>query len=79
MTDPLLAGPQVAGRLGITAATWRGYVGRGQAPPADDPGDLDQPANRRTPKWRESTIERWDAERRGQAWRAGITSAGPPP
>lgn len=66
--DPLLTGPQTAGRLGIKPGTWRAYVHRRQAPPPDDP-DLDTPVNRRLPRWRTSTIDRWDDARRTQAWR----------
>lgn len=71
--DPLLTGPEVAALLDIDPGTWRGYVHRGQAPKADEPGDESLSANRRTPRWRLSTIERWQAGRRTQAWRAGVT------
>jgi predicted DNA-binding transcriptional regulator AlpA len=74
IADPLLTGPQVAGRLGIDSATWRGYVHRGYAPPPNDPGDTSLPVNRRTPKWRQSTVDQWQAARRTQSWRAGLTS-----
>lgn len=64
--DPLLTGPQVAGRLGISASTWRAYVARGQAPPPDDPDDVDRhgqpvPKNRRIPRWQQSTIDTYAA------------------
>ena len=41
---------QVAGLLGIEPATWRAYVSRKQAPPADGWHD------KRTPYWFRSTI-----------------------
>jgi predicted DNA-binding transcriptional regulator AlpA len=62
--DPLLTGPQVAARVGLAPATWRGYVSRGHAPAPDDPDD-DRPPNRRQPRWRQSTIDRWQAARPG--------------
>lgn len=71
--DDLLTGPQVAALLGVKAATWRGYVSRGQAPAPDDPDD-GRPAERRTPRWRRSTVETWREARRGQEWRRGVTS-----
>jgi hypothetical protein len=64
--DPLLTGPQIAGRLGISASTWRAYVSRGQAPAPDDPGDTDRhgqpiPKKRRIPRWKTSTIDTYAA------------------
>lgn len=66
--DPWLTGIQVANRLGIQPATWRGYVHSGRAPAPDDP-DSDRPVARRQPRWRQSTIDRWSKQRRGQGWR----------
>jgi hypothetical protein len=57
--------------LTIREDTWRGYVSRGRAPSADEPGE--GPVNRRQPKWRESTLRAYLArknERGGQAWRS---------
>lgn len=56
--DPLLTGPEVAARKGITAATLRSLRRGGYAPPPDDP-DEDRPPNRRRPRWRTSTIDGW--------------------
>lgn len=49
--------------LGISPATWRAYVARGQAP---------QPARRfgRTNVWRPPVVREWNASRRGQGWRS---------
>lgn len=47
---------QVAERLAIKPATWRGYVSRGAAPPAD--GHYDK----RTPWWREKTIDKYERD-----------------
>ncbi len=58
-TDDLLTGPQVAALLGIADVTWRAYVSRGQAPPADDPDEGNPNPNRRSPRWQRSTIETW--------------------
>lgn len=69
--DPLLTGPQIAGRLGIQPGTWRGYVRRGLAPPADDP-DEGRPVNRRSPRWRTSTVDRFAANRAGQGKRTDL-------
>lgn len=50
---------EVAAHLGVTAATWRTYVHRGEAPRPD--GYLG-----RTPWWRPATVAAWDAARPGQ-------------
>jgi hypothetical protein len=55
--DPLLGPAQVAARLGIAEVTWRSYVSREQAPPADDPGDPAESKFRRRPRWLTSTID----------------------
>lgn len=60
--DRLLTGPEVCALLGIEPGTWRTYVCRGQAPVADDPGV--GPANRRTPRWRLSTVREYSRGRR---------------
>ncbi len=73
--DDLLTGPQIAALLGIGDATWRSYVSRGQAPAPDDPDD-GRPPNRRSPRWRRSTVEQWKAGRRGRQWRQGQRKAG---
>ena len=44
---------QIAAALGISPATFRTYVMRGQAPKADGHHD------KRTPYWLRSTIEAW--------------------
>jgi hypothetical protein len=67
-TDPLLTGPEAAALAGIAPATWRSYVARGYVPPADDPDD-GRPANRRSPRWLTSTVERFAANRIGQGRR----------
>lgn len=72
--DPLLTGPQAAERVGIAAATWRSYVHRGYAPPADDP-DADRPPNRRSPRWLASTVDTFDANRIGQGKRPATDDA----
>lgn len=70
--------PQVAERLQITPAAWRAYVSRarkahteGRVTPSMAPlpdGQYDE----RTPWWWESTIDEWNASRRGRGWRAGV-------
>lgn len=73
--DPLLTGPDAAARIGIAPATWRSYVKRGYAPPADDP-DGDRPANRRNPRWRTSTVDTFAANRIGQGRRPARVKGG---
>ena len=53
MTTDELTTADVAALLNIQPVTWRAYVSRGQAPPAD--GQFDG----RTPYWLRSTIETW--------------------
>jgi hypothetical protein len=48
--------------LGISAATWRSYVAREQAPAAERQFG-------RTNVWRPSTVRAWHSSRRGQGWR----------
>lgn len=47
---------------GMTPNTWRSYVSRGYAPAPDDP-DLGRPVNRRTPRWKLSTVADWQHTR----------------
>lgn len=82
--DPMLTGPQIAGRLGIAASTWRAYVARGQAPPADDPDDVDRhgqpiPKNRRQPRWKTSTIDTYATRTKRPGARTDLTPKEPPP
>jgi hypothetical protein len=69
--DPLLTGPECADRLNLTSSTWRSYVHRGYAPPPDDP-DSDRPPNRRSPRWRASTVEAFRENRRKQGTRTDL-------
>ncbi len=75
--DPMLTGPQAAGRLGIKPGTWRGYVARGQAPPPDDPDD-DRPKNRRQPRWLTSTIDTYARRTKRPGTRTDLTKETPP-
>ena len=60
---------QVARRLGIAPATWRGYVHRGKAPKPDRKlGPLNL--------WRPSTIDAWVHVRPGQGFRSDRVSPG---
>lgn len=52
MTDGLSTA-EVAELIGVKPSTFRAYVMRGQAPPADGYHD------KRTPYWLRSTIEAW--------------------
>lgn len=61
--DPLMTVTEVADHLRLTASSWRAYVADGSAPAPDDP-DGDRPANRRRPRWRRSTVDTWNAQRR---------------
>lgn len=74
-SDKLLTVAQAAERCCITPATWRGYVHRGYAPPADDP-DTGRPPNRRSPRWLTSTVDNFKANRIGQGKRVGIHRPG---
>ena len=71
--DDMLTGPEVARLLGIAAVTWRGYVKRGLAPKADDPG-VGHPA-RRTPRWRVETVRQYRATRKGAGFRSDLKDA----
>lgn len=69
--DPLLTVAEIARGLGIQPSTWRGYVTRGEAPPADEP-DADRPPARRMPRWRQSSVAAWKVGRkRGSYKKAG--------
>lgn len=52
---------EVAELVGISPDTWSAYVTREQAPVPD--GHLG-----RTPWWWSTTIERWQAKRKGPGW-----------
>jgi hypothetical protein len=65
--DPLLTGAECAALAGVAAATWRSLVRGGYAPKADDPGV--GPVNRRTPRWRRSSVERFIRDRPGRTGR----------
>lgn len=73
--DPLLTGAQAAQRLGLVPSTWRSYVARGYAPAPDDPGDLSASANRRNPRWRASSVDRFKANRLHQGTRTDLQTA----
>ena len=67
--DPLMTYAQIAERLGISPRTLRNYrVGSGTSVPLPAPDD-ETILNR--PRWRWSSIQRWDSDRRGQDWRRG--------
>jgi hypothetical protein len=62
--DQLLTVAQAAARAGMTPGAWRALVSSGHVPPADDPGDMAAPANRRSPKWKVSTVDAYRGSRR---------------
>lgn len=62
--DDLLTGAEVAQLLGIAKDTWRSYVNRGYAPPADDT------SRPRVPRWRLDTVRRYRETRAGQGYRS---------
>lgn len=73
--DSLLSGAQIADLLGIVPATWRSLVRSGHAPPADEPGV--GPVNRRSPRWKVSTITEFRRTRPGSGnWRRTEASDG---
>lgn len=74
-SDELLTGPEIAQRLGLSPATWRSFVYKGFAPKADDP-DEGRPVNRRSPRWRESTVAAWKASRPGRGRRTDLMRGG---
>ncbi len=61
--DPLLTVTEIADRLRLTASSWRACVADGSAPKPDDPDDVKEP-HRRRPRWRRSTVDAWNAQRR---------------
>lgn len=58
MTEEKLTVTQIAAAYDIKPATFRAYVKREQAPPADGYHD------KRTPYWLRSTLEAWRSTRR---------------
>jgi hypothetical protein len=68
--DRLLTTAEVAAALGIQPATWRKMVSVGSAPRADDPGV--GPVNRRTPRWRVSTVRAFRLGRKGKGFRSDL-------
>lgn len=66
LDDPELTVKECAELTGMSANQWRSYVSSGYVPKPDNPGDLDVPANRRSPKWRRSTVARFVAGRRAK-------------
>lgn len=58
---------EAAARAGVTAATWRSYVARDQAPKPDEHDRWGHPM------WSPETIDTWLAARRGRGWRKGQT------
>lgn len=73
--DPLMTGGEAAELCGLAPATWRYYHRVGIVPPADDPGDLASPPNRRTPRWRRSTVEHFRTHRIGRGKRTRVREA----
>jgi len=59
-----LAANAAAARAGVAPSTWRAYVTRGQAPPADG---IDEGFGR--PYWLETTVDRWKRDRHGRPGR----------
>ncbi|MCL9795082.1 hypothetical protein [Frankia sp. AgKG'84/4] len=68
--DPLLTVTEIADRLRLTASSWRASVADGSAPKPDDPDDGKEP-HRRRPRWRRSTVDAWNAQRRHRFRPAG--------
>jgi predicted DNA-binding transcriptional regulator AlpA len=66
MTDPLLTVREVAGVLGVTAGAVRSLRSQGYLPEPDEPDEETVP-NRRTPRWRTSTITTWLEDGRPRA------------
>jgi hypothetical protein len=63
--DRLLTAAEAAALLGMSAPTFRAQARRNGLTP-DEP-ELDRPANRRSPKWKLSTIAKWQHTRRRRA------------
>ena len=70
--DPLLDSRQVAEMLGIELSTWRSLRQQRYAP---KPDDLDEgtPVGLRRPKWRLSTVAKFQAARPGRGGRRAAT------
>lgn len=66
--DPMLTVAEVATLTGVGASDFRARVRRGTAPRPDDPDEGRAP-ERRMPRWRLSTIRRWDETRQRGAGR----------
>lgn len=66
--DPLLTAEEVAARCRppMSANDWRARVGRGGAPEPDEHDDSDSQRSpyRRNPRWRASTVDRFNLVRR---------------
>lgn len=62
--DPLLTSAEVGELLDMSASAWRSRVSEGYAPKADDPGDLSVSPRRRNPRWRRSTVARYQVTAR---------------
>lgn len=77
MTAQRLVGNEAAAaHIGVAASTWRAYVARGHAP---EPIDREvSKTGHALPVWSSDDLDAWQAERRGQAWRRGETSADQP-
>ena len=63
--DRLLTSKEAAEVVGVKPATWLSLVSQGYAPKPDDP-DEGRPVNRRTPRWLESSVETFKANRPGR-------------
>lgn len=64
-TDRLMTVTEVANHLRMTPSSWRASVADGSAPAPDDPDDDNElPVHRRRPRWRRSTLDAWNAQRR---------------
>jgi hypothetical protein len=63
--DRLLTAAEAAALLGMTAPTFRAQARREGLTP-DEP-EADRPPNRRTPRWKLSTIAKWQHTRRRRA------------
>jgi hypothetical protein len=68
--DRLMPAAEVASLLGIGAATWRSYVGRGYAPRPVDPGDVLLPAKLRRPRWSLRQVQDYCDNRQRRWFRA---------
>lgn len=62
----LVGNVEAADYIGVEVSTWRAYVARKFAPAADGHHISKGHA---MPVWHQETLDRWQASRRGQAWR----------